>query len=87
MSKIEDIAHKVENEAIKNPEAAAASLNLLGDAYQQRIFNQMQKDADQNNADFSIERGKDGKVQAINFTPLFGESGGLLHADSKTMRK
>lgn len=86
MPNLEDVAHKFENEAMKNPEEAAASMKLLESAQQNKIFNQMQKDADQNNASFSVERNKQGEVTAINFTPLFTGSDSLGHVDARARK-
>ena len=42
---IEKAAQNVENEAMRNPQEAAASIKLLDAAQQDKIFNQMQRDA------------------------------------------
>ncbi len=79
---IENAAKNIENEAIKNPSEAAASMKLLGEAQQERIVKQIEKDATQQNADFSVDRDKQGHVTALHFTPLFKESTGLGNANS-----
>ena len=73
---IENIAQNFEREAQRNPESAAADMKLLSEVAQQRILNQMQKDADDPNhqANMSVERDNSGNIKALHFTPLFHES-------------
>jgi len=85
---IEQTTQRIEHEAQRNPEQAAAGIRLLTEAQQERILNQMQKDANDPNhmANFSVERDSQGHLKALNFTPLFQESTGLMKADSTTKR-
>lgn len=81
---IEKAAQNIENEAMKNPSEAAASIRLLGELEQCKLLNQIQKDAALQDASFSVEHDKKGTVSAIHFTPLFSDSGKLLGRDKTT---
>jgi hypothetical protein len=83
---IEKAAQNVEHEAMRNPQEAAASIKLLDAAQQDKILNQIQRDAQQKDANFSVERNQKGEVTGINFTPLFNESTTLGHANSTNRR-
>jgi len=83
---IERAAQNIENEAITNPKEAAASMKLLDEAQQSKLIDQIQKDAARQDANFSVERDREGHVTAINFAPLAVESGTLWHADANARK-
>lgn len=83
---IEKAAQNIENEAMRNPKEAAASIKLLDAAHQDKLFNQMRRDAQQQDASFSVERNQKGEVTGINFTPMFSESTSLGRANSTNRR-
>lgn len=85
---IEQAARLYEREAQVDPAAAAADMKFLSQATQQRILDQMQKDAnDANNmAKLSVERDRSGNITAIHFDPIFENAGNAGAADRKASR-
>lgn len=85
---IENIANRYELEAQRDPVAAAADMKFLSEATQQRILNQMERDANDPNhqANMNVEKDRSGNITAIHFTPLYGESGTLGGNDNTTKR-
>jgi hypothetical protein len=82
---IEKAAQNIEREAMNNPKEAAASIKLLNESQQNKLFEQMRKDAAQDtlNGKFSVERDANKNVTAINFFSIFDGSTRLLEADQK----
>lgn len=83
---IERAAQRIEDEAMRNPQEAAASMKLLDASQQDKLLNQISRDAQRDNANFSVERDKKGNVTAINFEPLFQESTTAGRADAPARR-